>query len=191
MTPEQMLMVMDKVLPLETPKREKPTLSYLLYLLQQSEQGLMEFDEDAQRALVEDLKDKVDSYKYIDSKFDAEIERLGNQIQDLIEAKRSMVRNKEKLRELMAWHMNEKGYDRLPGQEYQVTLVKKKDVVLKLPEANAQVFMLYGADFVKRTYAWDNTAIKKAIKAGDEKFQGFGEEVETSHVQFRVRKQLE
>ena len=170
---------------------KKKTLGDILSSLQQADDGLLSFTEEQQRSVVEDLKDKVDSYKYIDDKFDAEITRLDEQMKMIAEVKKSLQNNKAKLRELMAFHMVQNNFEKLPGQMFQVSLVRRNDVDLTITnEPNEELLLEYGPQFINKTYSWNTTSLKRAVKADPEAYAKFGTFKEKSHVQFTVRKNL-
>lgn len=169
----------------ETPDQKK-TLGSLISTLQRAEADLIEFSPE----MVEDLKEKVDAYKYVDEKFDAEIFRLNEQMQLIAEVKKSLANKKAKLRELMAYHMKENKFDKLPGQMFQVSLVERADVELTLPEANAETYLLYGPEIIERSYSWKAVELKKKVKSDPENYKHFGNIVHNYHVKFSAKKDL-
>lgn len=176
---------------MEETAKPKLTLATLLTTLQAGDESLSSLTIEESEQLVSDLKDKVDSYRYIDQKFDLEIERLTTNITEMQAVKASMVANKARLRELMAFHMQNNGFSKLPGTLYQVSLIKKKDVKLAvLPEPGPDMYRTYPG-LVKRTYEWDNKVLKDCIKKDEVgTFKDFGAIIEKVHVQFSVKKEL-
>ncbi len=170
--------------------KPKKTLVDLLYTLQQADMELLSFSPEEQAGMVDDLGDKVDSYKYIIDKFDSEITRISDQISYLCDTKQSLANNKEKLRELMAYHMREKGFEKLPGKIWNVALRNTKYIDYSLGEATSNAYRHYGEEFISRNYSWNKANIKNKILAEPEKYRELGEVREKSHVVFTVRKDL-
>lgn len=176
----------------QTAEEPKPklTLAELLYRLNAADSGLLDLSIDDLGETAADLATKVDSYKYVDDKFDAEIARLGERIKELSAAKQSLMKNKARLREFMAVHMLRNEFTKLPGEVYAVSLTKRKDVELSLgTDPDAIAYRNYPG-FVTRSYSWDKTAVKKAILDGAEGFATFGTVVEKASVRFTIRKDI-
>lgn len=175
----------------ELVREEKPTLGVLLERLQEADDGLLNLNEDQAKALVADLAEKVDAYKYVDEKFESEIARLASRIADFQEHKKALESNRKRLRELMLFHMESKGFEKLPGNAYSVSKVMRRDIELTLGDPTPELYRKF-PDLIKRSYAWNNSAVKAAIKANpdDIEIQSFGREIKTSFIKFSVRKDL-
>ncbi len=170
--------------------KKKPTLSDLLFAMQRGDEALAEMSDEQATELCLNLKDKVDSYKYVDDKFEAEINRIKADIQALSDAKKSLEGNQDRLRSLMAYHMKEKGYEKLPGKLWQVSLRTKKEVDYTLSEANATTYLIHGPDLMERSYSWKKSEVKRKVLSDPEKFKDFGTIKEKSHIAFTVRKEI-
>ncbi len=168
------------------------TLPGLLQTLERADQGLLDLSEEAQKQIVAELATKIDAYKYLDEKFDLEIERMAKQVRDLQAVKKTLTSNKERLRELMDFHMKENKFERLPGETYAVQrIVKKHDIELTVGPPTAEDVVAWPA-FVKASYSWDAVALKNAIKADPTHpvLSWFGEPKESSYIKFSVRRDV-
>lgn len=164
------------------------TLGQMLYLLNATDQGLEELQPDKLKELFSDLSDKVDSYKYMLEKFDMEVARLKNRIAEYQSTKKTLENNRKALLDLMKYHMEEKGFQKLPGNDYVASLVKRRDAQVKTLQSPSAADYRKWPAFVKREYSWSVSSLKEAIKQDPEGFKSFGEVVETSYLTFKVRK---
>lgn len=162
---------------------QKTTLADLLGALQKAENGLIEFDP----SLIEALNDKVDDYKYVDDSFDAHIAWVSEQIRRLSDLKKSFVSNQERFRDRLAYLMKNSGYEKLPGEVNQLSLVTKKEVELLISTPSAEAYREYGEKYVNREYSWKKTPIKKLILSDPIAFTNLGTVKEKSHVKFSLK----
>ena len=121
---------------------------------------------------------KVDSYFDFFDRCDSEIARLTKRKQDLERTIAALKKNKESITKVMMINMksdtvmpDKSGKKFMKGLSYRVQLVVKKDHNVKVePGINSlldsQHYLKYRR-YMKRTYAWDKTALKKAEKAGE------------------------
>ncbi len=180
-------LVIQKVPEVPKPKRS------LLSILEELERLENATQEELINApmVVDDLNEKVDDYKAIDQLFDFEIEKLASKIKDINERKQSLMRKKDSLRERLAYVMNEKKWEKLPGKYFKIALVKTKGVEFSLPKADSDQY-IKNYELIDRetTYSWKTSEVKKLLLLEPEKYKDFGKVFEKSHVTFTVNKDL-
>lgn len=163
------------------------TLGQILKLLTESDSALVNLDAQQLEQLGTMLADKVDAYKYVQEKIEAEVARLDARIKEFQQAKKSVTKAYERLKELLAFHMKSKGFPRLPGMDYVARLGSSKSVKMRRDDVSSLDVLNY-TGFVRVKYEWDKTAIKAALENKDPKAAEIAEIVESPWVTFDVNK---
>lgn len=137
--------------------------------------------------IIGDLNGKVDGIKAKIDEWDAEIERL-NHWENQISARRRVYANAiERLTNYVQFQMTQHGYEKLPGEIWEIKWRKNPPRVDVHVPADANQFLRHRA-FVKQetSYKWDKNKLKEALKAG-QTFD-FAELVQESKITFGVKK---
>ncbi len=163
------------------------TLGQMLQLLTESDEALVSLTPAQLEQLGAQLAQKVDAYKYVEEKMEAEIARLDSRIKAFQKAKKSLVGAYDRLKDLLAHHMDTKGFPRLPGVDYVACLGHSTSVRLRreYPTAADAVSL---PEFVRVSYAWDKKAISDALKAESPTAADVAELVSAPWVTFDVNK---
>jgi hypothetical protein len=174
--------------PLDELKQD--TLFSLLTDLEKADSGLVEFDPEQHRDLLLKAEVKIDSYKYILTKYDSRIAEISADIDELVEVKRSLQRRQNALRQLLLWIMKEKGLSEFPGMKFVVKLMRRKKISIVMQEPDSKTFLKF-PDLVKRTYCWDKKAFDKAFEKDPQSLEGYGIEDFSEYVQFVTKRGLD
>jgi hypothetical protein len=147
---------------------KKPDSLYQLLLALQAVDDLTEnIDLSAQVDLMDGAKVKVDNYKYLLDKLEAQEFYLSAREKEYSTAKKTIQTNIKRIREHLIFAMNATGFEKFTGNEYAVTLQKGKGSVhLKMGEPDVMKAIHY-SNFVRTEYSWDKTAIQKALADGN------------------------
>jgi len=170
------------------PAKTNNSLQSLLTTLSANDAGLLEMTPEQQESIVLALSTKVDSLHYIDEKFESEVVRVSKRIEELQTAKRVLENNKKRLRELVVFHMKQNGFERLPGENYQVALIKRKSIEYSIDDKPSDEMIFDRPEFIRTSYAWNKDAISAAIKADPETYAIFGRLVEKEFLKFSIRR---
>lgn len=166
------------------------TLQNLLSKLNAADDALIELSESEQSQMIADLAKKIDSYVYVLDHFDGRIATLKATTEKLKLATSQLQNNRDRLQELMRFHMETQGFDKLTGDINQVTLVSRKDVELTLPEEINKLTVFEYPEFVnmKEIWSWDKNKIKDAIKNDPAAWEILGRPVVKTSLRFGVKK---
>jgi hypothetical protein len=147
---------------------KSPSFSFAQYLeaLQAADEALTLPIDPAQ--LVGDLRDKVDSIKYVIDRFEAFAEFMKVRIAPLMKARQSAENNRDRLRSYLAINMTQHNFQEVPGREYRIALQESQPSleVTRQPTAADYLAAPELVELVK-SYRWKNDVIKDALMAGD------------------------
>lgn len=176
--------------PVPTPEQhEAPsTLHALLMALTQADDDMQEtLQLDQQSELIEAGRIKVDSYKYLLDKLEAQEAMLDKWVQEYLDARRAIQNNRKRLIEHLTFALRSNGFDKFTGNQYVVSLRKAPPSVEVKGEPTAGHKLKY-SEFVRTKYEWDKTAIRDALKAGNESAAELAALKETVYPKFTVLK---
>lgn len=166
------------------------SLGEILARMQALDDGLVALDLDECRVLAERAEIKVDAYRGVLDQIEARSEAIGRAIKELQAAKKSLDTKANGLLQLLTFHMQSKGFEKLPGQAYEVTLRKSESVEIDeaFDRPDSSLYRTY-SDFIRRTYEWDKKALNDGIKSGVFKHPNI--RIKASYkAQFKVRKDI-
>lgn len=167
------------------------TLQNLLAKLNAADNALVELTDEEQSQIIVDLAKKIDSYVYVLDHYDERIRTLEINAELIHFSIKQLRDGRDNLKEQMKLHMESQGFDKLTGDIHQVSLVKRKDVELTLPEeTDDRVFMIYPEEFssMKKVWSWNKNKIKEAIKNYPEHWGMLGTPVIKTSLRFGIRK---
>lgn len=159
----------------------------LLETLTLCDAGLVNLTLEENEELLKRTAIKVDNYKYLLEKLEAESERLKKRI-DEFKFSRSAVDNKiESVKKLLLKHMEAQGFTKLPGEDFKVSVTESEFVEVKT-DATYELFTEFPA-FIKPSYAWDKPMLKEALKKKEfPKIEEVAELKKAKHARFSVNK---
>lgn len=148
----------------------------------------IEINEDSGEPIkLDDLKYKIDAYHDIFSGWDAQIGLHAHKIEELQKAKKILENKKARLKEYVLFTMKAHEFKKLPGVNYQASLVKKKIKVFGKKAPPDRHWCDRYPDWVRITREWDKKAVKAAAESGNHVAESFIEEKESEYVQFRAK----
>jgi hypothetical protein len=170
---------------------EKPeSLHSLLLQLQACDDAMLEIDLGKQIDLMDGAKVKVDSYKYILDKLEAQESYLAAREKEYATAKKTIQSNIKSIREHLVFAMVANGFEKFTGNQYAVTMQKSKGAVhLKQGDPDIYKAMQY-SDFVRTDYSWDKSAIQKALSEGNAQVSEVAELRVNTFPKFSVLKEV-
>jgi hypothetical protein len=148
--------------PTTTPPKKR-TFMELLQLLEQADEGMIEFSPDEIKEIGDNLREKVDSIKYVLDKLEAESERLKKNIDEFSAVKKSIDRNYESLETYVGVAMASNKWEKLVGEKFEINL-KRSEKIVMTADPNSEIYLAF-PDLAKREYAWDKRAFDAAFKA--------------------------
>lgn len=170
---------------------KKPSLNELLMRLTEADDALHEFDFDTELDLLEQGKVKVDNYKYILDKLAVHSLFLQQRIEEYTKARRVVDNSIRRIEKHLVFALQNNGFSQFPGVEWQVRLQRSAPAVeLKISEPSAAMKIKF-PDYIRTTYAWDKTAIRDALKSGDEAASELATLRESWHARFSLLKKVE
>lgn len=118
------------------------------------------------QTIVEDLKDKVDAIYTVVERLQGESARLAVNADRFKTASKQIEKQAERLKDYVAWNMEQQGFEKLPGINWKIQL--QKSVEVKAEREPVAEDALEFPDLVRRkiSYSWDKTAIKEYWKKG-------------------------
>lgn len=166
------------------------SLLKLLTDLEQADTGLIEFDPEQHRETLLKAELKIDSYKYVLNRYASRISEIKDEIEELTAIKRTLENKQNNLLELLFWVMKQKNITKFPGQKYVVSLLKKKNIQIIADNPDSKTFLKFPG-LIKRTYAWDKMALKKAYASDPISYAGYAKEEEIEYIKFNLKKGLD
>jgi hypothetical protein len=151
----------------QDPMSIKPEMSLgeILRLMQAADEGMAELTADDMRTLGEMAGLKVDGYRYMISKYEAEAKRLAEEAAPIVKASQTMARKAASLERLLLWRLQSNKLERMPGERFMVELKASRAVKVR-PTAEAGAYVRY-ADFMRLKYEWDKVKLTAALKKED------------------------
>lgn len=154
----------------------KMTLGQLLDLMNRIDDGIESQEIDLNLAHLVEVK--VDAYKGVMDRMDAALEILQARVKRLKS-------NREAIENLMARHMVQNQFERLPGVDCDAVIRwSERCIPLRDP---TEADYVANSDMVRVKFEWSLSAIKDALKAG--KKIDFAELIKKANLQFKVKKE--
>lgn len=179
-----------KLVPQEPTEEKSLTLNQLLMKLTEADDDLAEFDFTAEADLIEAGRVKVDNYKYVLDKLEALEAVYDKWLKEYQAAKRTVAANRERLAKHLVAVLQQNGFDRFPGNQFQVAVQRATPAVeLKVSEPNPQLKIKY-PDYIRVKYEWDKTAIRDGLKTGDTSAAELAALKETFYARFSIKKEV-
>lgn len=143
--------------------------------------------DDAQAAeLRELLEDKTDRYYHVIQALEGREQVLKSEVDRLNTARKQLLNNAKRVKELLTFTMRSKGYKKLPGDIYAASLVSRE--VLKAKRDPSEFDAVEYDGFVNVKLSWDLPKLKAAAKTDEEIAELFDKET-TESLRFNVRKE--
>jgi len=137
--------------------------------------------------LVNQLPAKIDGCAQWEAKLADDAKRAREYSRKFAEAARQIESQLERFEGYVIRAMEKNGFEKMPGEAFQVSIRKSLSVnPTRHPTADDALSDLSRFVRTKITYEWDKTAIKEALKAGDD--LDFAHLDQSTSVQFSIRK---
>lgn len=161
------------------------TLMELLQLFEDVDNGIAEVSLEDAKKLKEGLSDKVDSYYEVISRFESEEDRLKNEAKKIADAKKTVTKARDRVKDLLLHVMKAKDYTKLPGDKVTASIRTKKsfDVVREPSFEDLSEF----EPAVRCSLSWDKRQMALLAET-DERYKALITLKETEYVQFSHRK---
>jgi imidazolonepropionase-like amidohydrolase len=140
------------------------TLWQILDTLSAFDDGELELSEADIQSLHNQLRSKPDSIRYVIDDLDDQGKRHRVYAREHADKARAIENSIERLKKYVVSAMQNAGFEKMSGDEWQVSLLKSESVEI-VGEPNEVVRSSY-PDFVKTKYEWSLSSVKDAIKAG-------------------------
>lgn len=145
----------------------KPTLNSLLASLKAVDDEMIEVSLDEQLDLIENGRIKVDNYKYILDKLEVQAIFLEKRREEIQKSLQVINNNIKRIKEHLIYALRSNGFEKFTGHEYVVSVRKAAPAVEVKAEPTVAMKIKY-PDYIKTKYEWDKTALKEAVKRGDD-----------------------
>lgn len=143
------------------------TMAEILDLMDQHDSCLINLtDEDCQN-LASFLMDKVDRIAYVKDKMEVMIDYFAAKEKEAKKIRTALENALDNLRKYIAFNMQNKGFEKLPGNDYQITLSKNEQVqfVAAKPTPNEDdVIKFLQYNMTRTRHEWSKTEVKKALE---------------------------
>lgn len=163
----------------------KQTLQEILALFQQLDDGII----DLSKAEIDDLKSslnlKVDGYKDIISRLEAESDRLKKESDKIMAAKKYTDKALDRVKSLLLWNMKQNETTKLQGDAWTASMRMSKSLK-PLREPTQDDYIELPSDVVKLKLSWSLTEAKNKLKP--EEMEALFETIEKENVQFKPRR---
>ena len=176
--------------PIESKEVKKPkenSLDQLLSKLTAADEGMLDISLDDQLDLLESGRIKVDNYKYLVDKLEAQADLFKKWSKEFSDMEKSVRNNRKRLLDHMTYVMQRNGFEQFTGNRYQVRLQKSKPSVEVKAQASA-VYKIHFPEMIKTEHSWDKSKLFEALKSGDEKVKNVAELKESVHPRFTINK---
>jgi hypothetical protein len=162
---------------LESPK----TLADILQFLDAVDQGVIDPTPEKKAEVAALLVAKIDSTAEVLDELEHQAERLRQASAKLAEGKRQVLARVERIKDYIAFHMQQGGFTQLPGECWKAKMTTGLSVLPKMePEAHLP--------FVRVKFEWDKKALKAALEAMDPEAMKVAELVPSASVSMAVNK---
>ena len=126
------------------------------------------------------LETKVDAYKEVISRFEADEQRLTDQIKQLQRAKKAASNAKDRVKGLLVYLMRENEFDRLPGDNWTASRrIKETETITRSP--TSEDFVAYDG-LIDIELKWN----KDRLKAEYDKYEDLENIFETKTTEYVV-----
>lgn len=142
---------------------ESASLKDVLTLMSLSDEGAIELTFDEMKALAHRVKSKADGYHDIDEELEAQDRRLTIRIEDFTRERRRVRKDRDNLKKLLLWNMQQNGLSQLPGNDYVVKRRKNPPKVVAKAECDNRMKIKF-PNLVRVKYEWALTEVKKVLK---------------------------
>lgn len=185
------------IVPEENPRlpivRPGMTLWEIMDVLDRMEKGLIDLTGDELGAMSAITRQKVDGYKQFIDVAGGVSGTISQWEGELAQARKSIENKIASLKEHMRALMTDHGFEKLPGHVYEARIQKNPPRLAMNPafsKPDSDMYRKFPA-YIKRTYAWDTDAVKKAIQAGATEFTEFATVEQGTSIRFGVNKAVE
>jgi hypothetical protein len=123
-------------------------------------------DEDYQKILGK-VSDKVDAIKFVQSKLEAEVDRLKKIEKQFTDSRRACENNLERLKKYVIYSMEQEKLHKIQGKMFKLQLFEKDSIDCK-DDINQADFLKVGMvapGCIDRKFSWNKTKVKEAIKS--------------------------
>lgn len=144
------------------------TLAQILDTLQAADDALISMTPEQMGELGALLAAKVDGYRLVLTKMEAEETRLRAEADAFLKPAKALAKAQERLKEAMAYHMLSHQMTRIPGESWRVDLKETKAV--ETPQASPTNDDQWNySDYVRLKFEWNKIALKAGLEKGDPK----------------------
>lgn len=168
-------------------------LDELMGALKLHDEGISELSDDDLEMSIGDIKDKIDVIGDLLSRLDSEAKRLKGRADEITKGRLVVENGIKRLKGYVAHSMHNSGFEKFPGEFYNVALQSKKMFKPKITNDN-----LTTKDFLALAeidpnlvssagYKWDSKILNKTAKINETFCSKWTEKVETEFIVFRVR----
>jgi hypothetical protein len=144
------------------------TLAQILETLQAADDALIEMTTDQMAELGALLAQKVDGYRLVLTKMEAEEKRLREEAAAFLKPAQALAKAQDRLKGAMIYHMVKHNMTRIPGESWRVDLKETKAVETPQEKPTSDDQWNY-PDFVRQKFEWDKVALKAALERDDPK----------------------
>jgi hypothetical protein len=162
------------------------TLADLMRDLEELDDGKGEENLKKQLEVIEDIRHKVDAYKWIIDQLKMQTDYLEEKESQLYSARTRVNKSIGRIKDRLKGILTENGTDRIVGHDYELGLHKSKSFKINRPEPTTGDLLMFGK-FVKTAMTWDIMEIRSQAKLGNEDTASLGEYQESTSVKFKLR----
>jgi hypothetical protein len=128
------------------------------------DEGLITPSDDDHRMLAEQLRAKPDGIRYVVDELTDQAKRHRDYAREHSEAARTAEARVEKLKAYVSWAMRHFGFEKLTGEQWQISLTRSESVDIAVtPDENT---WRNAPEFVRAKFEWSLSAIKTSLKEG-------------------------
>lgn len=144
--------------------KESPTLNQLLIALSNADEELSEFDPNQQLDLMEAGKVKVDNYKYILDKLEAQEFYLSAREKEFTAARKAIQSHIRKLKDNLLFALQNNGFEKFTGHQFIVSKRRAAPAVEIIAGGDpTALHMMKFSDYIRIKYEWNKEAIRLNI----------------------------
>lgn len=166
---------------------ERPkTLAEILQSLDAIDQGVMAVT-DAERAMIgAALAEKIDSTADVIDQLEHQEERLRSAARKLSDGARQVSARIDRIKEYMAFHMQQTGFNQLPGEVWKAKL--QTGLAVEPKREATEEDAAANPEFVRVKYEWNKKELKAALEVLHPKAMEVAELVPSASVSIDVNK---
>jgi hypothetical protein len=169
---------------IETPK----TLADILQFLDAVDQGVIDPTPEKKAEVAALLVAKIDNTADVLDELEHQAERLRQASAKLAEGKRQVLARVERIKEYIAFHMQQGGFTQLPGECWKAKLTTGLGVSVKRDPTVLDMDNPAFAACVRVKFEWDKKGLKAALEAMNPEAMGVAELVPSASVSMAVNK---